>query len=391
MAKNATAPLADSLVVEGILEVTDKGHGFLRDPEKFPMLDKASDPFVSRELIKKHLLATGLTVKAHAGGQRGRNPNVTKLITLNNREPDDYIEITGFDDTTVIDPIERIVLETEPDILSTRIIDLLTPIGKGQRGLLVAPPRTGKTVLLQQIANAVTANHPEVYLIVLLIDERPEEVTDMRRSTKAHVIASSNDKDIETHVKTATLALEMAKRRVEFGDHVMILLDSITRLGRAFNSWTKSSGRTMSGGLDVRGLQFPKKFFGSARMNENGGSLTILATALIETGSRMDEIIFSEFKGTGNMELVLDRNLANRRIYPAINIPESGTRKEERLIKESDLEKINRLRRYLSERAKIEPRRKTGTCAQHQRALAVALKRARHVSLLPYAPQHLRP
>ncbi len=347
MTKNSTASVANELVVEGILEITDKGHGFLLDPQKFPTSNKANDPFIGRDLIKKHFLRSGLTVKGHAEGQRGRNPNVTELITLNDREPDDYLEITGFDDTTVIDPTERITLETESDILGTRIMDLLTPVGKGQRGLIVAPPRTGKTILLQQIANAVTTNHPEIYVIMLLIDERPEEVTDMRRSTQAQVIASSNDKEIETHVKTARLALDMAKRRVEFGEHVMILLDSITRLARAFNSSTKSSGRTMSGGLDVQGLQFPKRFFGSARMNEGGGSLTILSTALIETGSRMDDIIFSEFKGTGNMELVLDRNLANRRIYPAVNVPESGTRKEERLIDEKDLEKINRLRRYL--------------------------------------------
>jgi len=347
MTKNSTASSANALVVEGILEITDKGHGFLLDPKKFPTSNKANDPFIGQDLIKKHSLRTGLMVKGHAEGTRGRNPNLTEILSLNGREPDDYLEISSFDNTVVVDPSQRIWLETEPDILGTRVMDLLTPIGKGQRGLIIAPPRTGKTILLQQIANAVTTNHPEIYLIMLLIDERPEEVTDMKRSTQAHVIASSNDKDIETHVKTSMLTLDMAKRRVEFGEHVMILLDSITRLARAFNSWTKSSGRTMSGGLDIKGLQFPKRFFGSARTNEDGGSLTILATALIETGSRMDDIIFSEFKGTGNMELVLDRNLANRRIYPAVNVPESGTRKEERLIDENDLEKINRLRRYL--------------------------------------------
>ena len=345
MAKNSTITAPE--IVEGILEITDKGHGFLRDPVKYPNANKARDPFVSRDMIKKCVLRNGLLVKGHCDSKRGGNPNVAELVSLNGRDPDDYLEITEFDEMVVVDPTERIVLETEPDILSTRIMDLMTPIGKGQRGLLVAPPRTGKTIILQQIANAITANHPEMHLIMLLVDERPEEVTDMRRNTAAEVIASSNDKEIESHVKTAMFALDKAKRLVEFGEHAMILLDSITRLGRAFNSWTKSSGRTMSGGLDVKGLQFPKRFFGSARMNENGGSLTIMATALIETGSRMDDIIFSEFKGTGNMELVLDRNLANRRIYPAMNIPESGTRKEELLIPKADLGKIYRLRRYL--------------------------------------------
>ena len=230
-----------------------------------------------------------------------------------------------------------------------RIVDIATPVGKGQRGLIVAPPRTGKTILLEKIANSISTNHPQVSLIILLIDERPEEVTEMRRATAddVEVVSSTFDEPASRHVQVADMVIEKAKRMVEYGKDVVILLDSITRLARAFNSSMKSSGRTMSGGLDIKGLQFPKRFFGSARMNEGGGSLTILATALIETGSRMDDIIFSEFKGTGNMELVLDRDLANRRVYPAINVTDSGTRKEERLIPEKDLEKINRLRRYL--------------------------------------------
>jgi transcription termination factor Rho len=347
MTKNSTTSAPSALEVEGLLDITDKGHGFLLDLQKFPASNKTTDPFVGRELIQKHALQSGLVIKGNAEGKRGHNPNLIEILTLNGQEPDDYLEVTRFDETTVIDPSDRIQLETDSDTFGTRIMDMVTPIGKGQRGLIVAPPRTGKTILLQQIANAISTNHPEMHLIMLLIDERPEEVTDMRRSTQAQVIASSNDKDIETHVRTGTLTLEMAKRRVEYGENVVILLDSITRLARAFNSSMKSSGRTMSGGLDIKGLQFPKRFFGSARMNEGGGSLTILATALIETGSRMDDIIFSEFKGTGNMELVLDRDLANRRVYPAINVTDSGTRKEERLIPEKDLEKINRLRRYL--------------------------------------------
>ncbi len=334
-------------VVEGVLEITEKGHGFLRDPKRFPAANSAIDPFVGRDLIREFSLRNGLFVKAESEKRKGKNPNVSELISLNDRTPDEYLDVVSFDDMVVIDPRDRIKLETGPDPLGPRMIDLLTPIGKGQRGLIVAPPRTGKTILLQQIANAITTNHPEVQLMVLLIDERPEEVTDMKRNISGEVIASSNDKTIENHVKTGMLALDKAKRLVEFGNDVVILLDSITRLGRAFNSNTRSSGRTMSGGLDIRGLQFPKQFFGAARMNESGGSLTILATALVDTGSRMDEVIFQEFKGTGNMELVLDRDLANRRIYPAFNIPESGTRKEELLLSQKELDKIHSLRRYL--------------------------------------------
>jgi len=333
--------------VEGLLEITEKGHGFLREAG-INYSVKAIDPFVSRNLIDEYRLRDGLMVQGRAPGtKRGRNLVVEKLVSLSGRELDDYLEVPQFDKFVVVDPTEMIRLETGPEPLGPRVMDLLTPIGKGQRGLIVAPPRTGKTILLQQMAHGITTNHPEIHLMVLLIDERPEEVTDMRRNIDGEVIASSNDKGIDNHVRVARLAIERAKRLVEFGDDVVVLLDSITRLGRAFNSWTQSSGRTMSGGLDIRALQLPKQIFGSARNNEDGGSLTIIATALIDTGSRMDEIIFQEFKGTGNMELVLDRQLANQRIFPAIDIAQSGTRKEELLIGRKKLDKIFRLRRHL--------------------------------------------
>ena len=332
--------------VEGLLEITDKGHGFLRKTGlTYPT--RPADPYVGRELIGQYSLRPGLIIEAEANGKRGPGPNVHKLISLNGQDPDEYFDLTEFDDFLVVDPQPMITIETGPEPLGPRVIDLLTPIGKGQRGLIVAPPRTGKTVLLQQIAHGVTTNHPEIHLMVVLVDERPEEVTDMRRSIEGEVIASSNDKGVDSHVRTARLALDRARRLVEFGHDVVILLDSLTRLGRAFNSWIKSSGRTMSGGVDIRALQLPKQIFGSARNAEDGGSLTIIATALIETGSRMDEVIFQEFKGTGNMELVLDRQLANRRTWPAINIQQSGTRKEELLLEAKYIEPLHRLRRHL--------------------------------------------
>jgi len=330
----------------GLLELEDKGYGFLRSLKQNYRASPA-DVYVSYDMIRKYSLREGLVLTARTQSNRGRNPNVTEIISLNDNPADEYLEVTGFDDFVVIDPRQKIRLETGPEPLGMRVMDLLTPIGKGQRGLIVAPPRTGKTILLQQIAHGITTNHPEIHLMLLLIDERPEEVTELRRKTAGEVVASCNDKDVDSHVRTAHLALERAKRLVEFGGDVVILLDSITRVGRAFNNWVRSSGRTMSGGVDIRALQLPKQIFGSARKNENGGSLTIIATALVDTGSRMDEVIFQEFKGTGNMELVLDRNLANRRIFPAINIAESGTRKEELLIDKEDLEKIIRLRRHL--------------------------------------------
>jgi len=338
--------ITDNNIIEGLLEMTAKGHGFIRDAGS-NLAIKPKDPLVSSRLIQKYNLREGLMVKACAEHGKGGPPSVTELISLNGCPVDDYTELGTFDNFVVVAPDKILRLETGPEPLSTRVIDLLTPIGMGQRGLIVAPPRTGKTILLQQIAHGITTNFPDVHLMMLLIDERPEEVTDIRRTVKGEVIASSNDKTVQNHVRTAQLALEKAKRQVEFGENVVILLDSITRLGRAFNNWTRSSGRTMSGGLDIRALQLPKQIFGSARNAENGGSLTIIATALIETGSRMDDVIFNEFKGTGNMELVLDRQTANRRVYPAIDIQQSGTRKEELLIDARSLEKIHRLRRHL--------------------------------------------
>lgn len=336
--KNSTA--------EGLLEMADGGHGFLRKLTT-TLARRPSDPYIGRELISRFDLREGLWIEGHIQKARGPGPAVTEITRIGDAAADDYIDLTMFDDFTVIDPREQIVLATGAEPMGTRVIDLFTPIGKGQRALIVAPPRSGKTVLLQQIANGITTNHPEIHLIVLLIDERPEEVTDMKRNIAGEVMASSNDKPADNHIRVARLAIERAKRLAEFGRDVVVLMDSLTRLGRAHNAALKSSGRTMSGGLDIRALGVPKQLFGSARNDENGGSLTVIGTALIDTGSRMDEVIFQEFKGTGNMELVLDRDLANRRIYPAIDLQQSGTRKEELLLGEDTLDKVTRLRRQL--------------------------------------------
>jgi transcription termination factor Rho len=266
----------------------------------------------------------------------------------------EYTKAVRFENLTSIDPIEKFKLETAPDLLETRVIDLVTPIGKGTRGLIVAPPRTGKTTILKQICNAITTNHPEVHCMVLLIDERPEEVTDFQRSVKAEVIASSNDMELDTHVRLSRFMIERARRIVESGKDVFVLMDSLTRIARAYNSVHGGSGRTMSGGVDARALEIPRKMFASARKIEHGGSLTILATALVDTGSRMDELIFQEFKGTGNMELILDRKLSDRRLYPAIDIPKSGTRKEEKLFLAKNLEAIRKLRRTMVDLNPIE-------------------------------------
>ncbi|GAC1326830.1 MAG: hypothetical protein NVSMB14_18060 [Isosphaeraceae bacterium] len=278
---------------------------------------------------------------------------LTDLVEIGGGAFDANLVRKGFDDLTAIDPRERIRLETGRDPIGMRVMDLLTPVGKGQRGLIVAPPRTGKTILLQQIAAAVIANHPEIKLIVLLVDERPEEVTETRRGVQAEVLASSNDREPEEHVRLAQLAIDRGKRIAETGGHVLILLDSLTRLARAYNKHA-NSGRTMSGGVDIKALDVPKRLFGAARTFDEGGSLTILATCLIETGSRMDEVIFQEFKGTGNMELVLDRRLAERRVWPAIDIQRSGTRKEELLLDAETLSRITLLRRALSEVKPVE-------------------------------------
>ena len=336
-------------IVEGLIEVPPNKDGFLRSKPPFWNITPR-DPFVHRNIVKDYNLRQGQYIVASYSRKKGPVPQIDKIISIDGTDPDEYHDFRPFEELTAIDPNEQLLLETTPDVMSTRIIDLFTPIGKGQRSLIVAPPRTGKTILLQQIAAAVTTNYPEAKLIGMLIDERPEEVTDMTRKINATFFASSNDKPTDSHVRMGRLGFAYAQRLLEAGHDVVVLLDSLTRLGRAYNNWTKSgtqTGRVMSGGIDAGALQLPKRLFGSARNAENGGSLTVIATALIETGSRMDEVIFNEFKGTGNMELILDRQIANNRIYPAINLNESGTRKEELLIREQDLDKIHKLRRHL--------------------------------------------
>ncbi len=331
----------------GVLELHSKGHGFLRDPKKHYAV-KPLDPYVPLDLIRHFKLRQGVSVSGPLGPpQRGlAAPRLINLDTIEGLDPKEY-KPRNWDELTAVDPTRWLNLETGALPLTTRVIDLFTPIGMGQRGLIVAPPRSGKTVLLSHISAAITQNHPDVVLMMLLVDERPEEVTEMKRTCKGEVIASSNDQETVVHVRTAELVMERAKRLAEQGKDVLVLLDSLTRLARAYNKHT-SSGRTMSGGVDTRALEVPKRLFGSARAFEEGGTLTILGTALIETGSRMDDVIFQEFKGTGNMELVLDRKLAEKRIYPAIDLEASGTRKEERILPAEMLERITLLRRSLS-------------------------------------------
>jgi transcription termination factor Rho len=329
----------------GVLELNSRGFGVLRNP-KMNYAPQPTDVYVPAPLVDKFGLREGLLIAGPTElTQRGAAPRLTNVEQIEGRAPDHFPR-RNFDELTPIDPTEQVVLETGAEPLTTRVMDLLTPIGMGQRGLIVAPPRTGKTVLLQHIAAAVTANHPEMHLMVLLVDERPEEVTDISRSVKGEVIASSSDRDTASHVRTAELVMERAKRLAELGKKVFVLLDSLTRLARAYNK-TSNTGRTMSGGMDVRAMDVPKRLFGSARKFEEGGSLTILGTVLIETGSRMDDLIFQEFKGTGNMELVLDRKLSDRRIYPAIDMSQSGTRKEERILPPQTHERVTLLRRSL--------------------------------------------
>ncbi len=331
---------------EGVLELHPRGYGFLRNRQRNYLAGQA-DPYVAAPLVQKLGLREGLLLAGPLEpAAKGTGPRLTKIEQIEGK-PAEQFRGRNFDDLTPIDPRERIVLETGKQPLTTRVMDMLTPIGKGTRGLIVAPPRTGKTVLLQHIAHAVAQNHPEMVLIMLLIDERPEEVTDMRRTIRGEVIASSNDRDSVTHVRTAELAVERTKRLAEQGQDVFVLLDSLTRLARAYNKNVNNSGRTMSGGVDIRALEVPKRLFGAARAFEEGGSLTVLGTALIDTGSRMDELIFQEFKGTGNMELVLDRKLADRRVFPAMDIAQSGTRKEERLLGPEVLQRVTMLRRTL--------------------------------------------
>jgi transcription termination factor Rho len=333
--------------VTGVLELTNRGFGFLRDPARHYAV-RPQDPYVSPDQIRQFKLRGGTLLSGPVGPPaRGQNgPRLAAIEAIEGVPTADY-KTRAWDELTAVDPTKWLNLETGEQPLTTRVMDLFTPIGKGQRGLIVAPPRAGKTVLLSHIAAAVVQNHPDMHLMMLLVDERPEEVTEMRRSVKGEVIASSNDQDTSVHVRTAELVVERAKRMVEQGRDVLVLLDSLTRLARAYNKHAGNSGRTMSGGVDSRALEVPKRLFGSARAFEEGGTLTILGTALIETGSRMDDVIFQEFKGTGNMELVLDRRLADKRIYPAIDLLQSGTRKEEKLFAPDMLERINLLRRSL--------------------------------------------
>jgi transcription termination factor Rho len=338
---------------QGVLELHPKGFGFLRSPAKNYAAQPA-DAYVPAPLISKMHLREGLLLAGPVeAAKRGSGPRLAEIEQIEGGDPQKYTR-RKFDDLTPIDPHERITLETGQEPLTTRVMDLLTPIGKGQRGLIVAPPRTGKTILLQHIAQAVSQNHPELHLIMLLIDERPEEITEMRRTVKGEIIASSYDSNSTTHARVAELCVERAKRLAEQGKQAFVLLDSITRLARAYNKNVGNSGRTMSGGIDSRAMDTPRRLFGSARVFEEGGSLTVLGTALIETGSRMDEYIFQEFKGTGNMELVLDRKLADRRIFPAMDIWQSGTRKEERILPPEILKKVTLLRRTLAGTKPVE-------------------------------------
>ena len=338
------------ILSEGVLEMMPDGYGFLRSSD-YNYLSSPDDVYVSPSQIKLFGLKTGDTVHGAVRPPREGEKYfaLLKVDTINGKSPDDVRDRVPFDYLTPLFPYEKLNLFTRPSDLSTRIIDLFTPIGKGQRGLIVAQPKTGKTMLLKAVANAIAENHPECYLIVVLIDERPEEVTDMERSVKAEVIASTFDEPAEKHVKVSTVALQKAKRLVECGHDVVILLDSITRLARAHNTVSPASGKVLSGGVEANAMQKPKQFFGAARKIENGGSLTILATALIDTGSKMDEVIFEEFKGTGNMELQLDRRLANKRIYPAIDLTASSTRRDDLLLDKDVLQRMNLLRVYLAD------------------------------------------
>ncbi|MBS1491546.1 MAG: transcription termination factor Rho [Bacteroidetes bacterium] len=340
---------------EGVLEIMQDGYGFLRSSD-YNYLASPDDIYVSPSQIKLFGLKVGDTVRGQIRPPKEGEKYfaLLKVDSINGKTTEEIRDRVAFEYLTPLFPEQKLKLSTAPDNFSTRILDLFSPIGKGQRGMIVAQPKTGKTVLLKNIANAIAENHPEVYLIVLLIDERPEEVTDMARSVKAEVIASTFDEQAERHVKVASIVLEKAKRMTECGHDVVILLDSITRLARAYNTVVPSSGKILSGGVDANALHKPKRFFGAARKIENGGSLTIIATALIDTGSKMDEVIFEEFKGTGNMELQLDRKLSNRRMYPAIDVPASGTRREDLLMKEEELQRVWILRKFMADMNSIE-------------------------------------
>ncbi len=341
------------IVGEGVLEILPDGFGFLRSPN-YNYLPGPDDIYVSPSQIRKFTLRTGDVVAGQVRPPKEGEKYfaLLKVETINGDDPDKIKDKTFFDNLTPLYPEQHIVLENKDKDSSMRIMDLLMPLGKGQRGLIVAPPRTGKTVLLQKIANSITENHPEIFLIVLLIDERPEEVTDMERTVKGEVVSSTFDEPPTRHIQVAEMVLEKAKRLVEHKRDVVILLDSITRLARAYNAVAPSSGKVLSGGIDSNALQKPKRFFGAARAIEEGGSLTIIATALIETGSKMDDVIFEEFKGTGNSEIVLSREMADRRLFPAIDISKSGTRKEELLLGKDVLKKVWVLRKALLSKMK---------------------------------------
>jgi transcription termination factor Rho len=339
-----------AVLASGCLEVVKEGYGFLRSA-KTNFLACPEDVFIPQQQIRRHALRTGDIIEGPVRDPRDRDRYFTlgNVQSVNGKTPSEAARIVHFENLVPTFPNRRIVLETEASEYSTRVVDIFTPIGFGQRGLIVAPPRVGKTVLLQKMANAITKNHPEAMLIILLIDERPEEVTDMQRNTKAMVLSSTFDEEPQHHVNVAEMVIEMSRRQAENGKDVIILLDSITRLARAYNTVQPHSGKILTGGVDALALHRPKRFFGAARNIEKGGSLTIIATALIDTGSRMDEVIFEEFKGTGNMELILDRSLADKRIFPAIDVTKSGTRKEDLLLAPLELEKTWGLRRILSE------------------------------------------
>jgi len=345
----ANARIGGTIFGKGVLEILPDGFGFLRSPN-YNYLPCPEDIYVSPAQIRRFALRTGDQVEGEIRSpkEKERFFALFKVDRINGVSPEQSRNKVPFENLTPLFPNQRFILETAPEEISMRVMDIFTPIGKGQRGLIVAPPRTGKTVLMQKVANSISKNHPEVYLIVLLIDERPEEVTDMERTTSAHVLSSTFDEPPERHVQVAEMVIEMAKRMVECGRDVVILLDSITRLARAYNTLQPHSGKILSGGVDANALHKPKRFFGAARNIENGGSLTIVATALVDTGSRMDEVIFEEFKGTGNMELGLDRTLVDKRIFPAINIEKSGTRREELLLHPDELNKIWILRRAIN-------------------------------------------
>jgi len=347
------APSTADLYRMGVVELTREGHGFVRLPEN-DYESTPEDPYIAPAIVRQYGLRDGVIIDGEMGPpkRRGQNPQLLRPISICGVAPHEFYKSPKWDEMIAIDPEERIRLTDDSEDITLRIIDMLSPIGFGQRGLLVSPPRAGKTMILQKIAKAVEISHPDAYLIVLLVDERPEEATAMQRATEGEVVVSTNDRTPENHVRVVEQVLKKSKRLVEAGRDVVILMDSLTRLGRAYNLLQRGGGRTMSGGMDSRTLEKPKAFFGAARKIEGGGSLTIIATALIETGSRMDQVIFEEFKGTGNMELVLDRKLAEQRIYPAIDVNMSGTRKEEKLLDRDTLDRIYMLRRVLN---KVRP------------------------------------